>query len=101
MRSTLKTCLLSIAVLSLTACGTNGLGNFDDAPPYSPERTAQHEQHTPPPAPAPAPAPAPMCQACEDCSIWQQRALRAEEDLAACTEATNRVREAYRDELKK
>lgn len=103
MKSTFKTCLLTIAVLGLAACETTGLGDFDDAPPYAPERTAQHTQApTPPPAPEPAPAPVAEAPSCScDCTSWEQRALQAEKDLAMCTEATDRVRDAYRDELKK
>ena len=104
MRSTLKTCLLGMAVVGLAACGTVALGNFDDAPPYQQARTATPMQKTaPPPAPVQTPAPAPVqqCAPCADCSAWETRALQAEADLATCQEATNRVRDAYRDELKK
>ena len=66
-------------------------------------RTATHEQAAKVEAPAPAAevAPAPACAPCADCSTWEQRALQAEKDLKTCQEATNRVREAYRDELSK
>lgn len=105
MRGTFKLTLLAVAVLSLGACESMGLGNFESAAPYELERTAEHEQSVkvepPPPAPAPAPQPAPQCKPCTDCSAWEQRALTAERDLAACQEATTRVRDAYRDELKK
>ena len=101
MKNTVKTLVLCTAVLGLSACETMGLGNFDDAPPYSTERTATHEQAAAP-APAPAPAPeAPMCEPCQDCSSWEARAIQAEKDLAMCQEATGRVRDAYREELKK
>ena len=103
MKTSLKTSLLAIAVLTLGAC-SSGLGNYTDAPPYELERTAEHEQmEKPAPAPVatPAPAPAPTCAPCADCSSWEARALQAEKDLAMCRESTNRVRDAYRDELKK
>ena len=104
MKNTVKTLVLCTAVIGLGACETVGLGNFDDAPPYSTGRTATHEQAAPAPAPAPAPEPAPeapMCQPCEDCSSWEARAIQAEKDLAMCREATDRVRDAYREELAK
>ncbi|MCB9983403.1 MAG: hypothetical protein H6861_07005 [Rhodospirillales bacterium] len=100
MKTALKTCLLGLAVLGLSACET-GMGFYDDAPPYEMERTATHTQKTPPPAPAPIAAPEPQqCMKC-DCSEWEARALQAENDLKMCKEATDRVRDAYRDELKK
>ena len=102
MKTALKTCVLGLAVLGLSACET-GMGFYDDAPPYETERTATHTRSMPAPAPAPAPAPTPepeKCMKC-DCSEWQARALQAENDLKMCKEATDRVRDAYRDELKK
>lgn len=102
MKNILNILFVCAAGLSLTACSTSGLGDFDSAPPYTDERTATHES-TIPVAPAPAPA-APTLQTCEpcaDCSSWESRALKAEADLAACREASNRVRGAYTDTLKK
>ncbi|MEM7651510.1 MAG: hypothetical protein AAF204_05460 [Pseudomonadota bacterium] len=101
MKNTFKTMALCVAVLGLAAC-ESGLGNFDDAPPYELNRTATHTQApAPAPAPEPAPEPAPMCEACEDCGAWEARALQAEKDLMMCKESTTRVRDAYREELKK
>lgn len=102
MKYALKSLILAVSVCGLAAC--ESMGDQDTAPPYAQERTATHES-APAPAPAPvqtpAPAPAPQCKACEDCSAWEARALQAEKDLATCQEATSRVRDAYRDELKK
>lgn len=102
MKYALKSLILAVSVCGLAAC--ESMGDQDTAPPYAMERTATHESAmAAPPAPAPAPVqtPAPQCKACEDCSAWEARALQAEKDLAMCTEATSRVRDAYRDELKK
>ena len=103
MKTSLKTSILAVAALTLGACST-GDGNYTDAPPYELERTAVHDSMVaaaPVATPAPAPAPAPTCAPCADCSSWEARALQAEKDLAMCRESTNRVRDAYRDELKK
>lgn len=105
MKSLLNTLFICTAGFALTACGTNdGLGNFDDAPPYAQSRTATHEEMAKPmPAPEPAPAPAApqTCEPCQDCSPLQTRIDALEAELAACREASTRVRDAYSEELKK
>ncbi|MCB1721196.1 MAG: hypothetical protein H6860_01915 [Rhodospirillales bacterium] len=104
MKAALKTCILGLAVLGLSACET-GMGFYDDAPPYEIERTATHMQSAPAPTPvAESPAtPEPCSKPCMECdySEWEARALQAEHDLRMCQEATDRVRDAYREELKK
>ncbi|MFK7839706.1 MAG: hypothetical protein AB8B83_05190 [Bdellovibrionales bacterium] len=96
--------MFCVVGLALSACA-EGLGDFDTAPPYDTERTATHAQHTPPPEPQPEPAPivreAPMCKPCEDCGPFKSRVATLESELAACREASNRVRDAYSQELKK
>lgn len=100
MKHTVKTLVVLAALGGLSACDT--MGDQETAPPYAMERTATHEGGTVmAPPPAPMPEPAPQCKPCEDCSAWEARALQAEKDLAMCQEATSRVRDAYRDELKK
>ena len=106
MKTFLNILLVCTAGLALAACETAGLGNFDDAPPYATDRTATHEQMAKPepapaPAPAPEPAPAPTCAPCQDCSPLQTRISALEAELAACREASTRVRDAYSEELKK
>ena len=110
MKALLNILLVCVAGLSLAACA-EGLGDFDSAPPYATERTATHEQTAAPePAPAPvsepAPKAAPMCKACDtcktcSCSENKSRIATLEVELAACREASNRVRDAYSEELKK
>lgn len=103
MKTLLNTLFICVAGLSLSACA-DGLGDFDTAPPYATERTATHEQMAkaePAPAPAPAATPAPTCAPCEDCSSYKSRVAALEAELAACREASTRVRDAYSDELKK
>lgn len=95
MSTILKTCVLGLAVLGLSACET-ALGNFDDQAPYGTERTAKHLHAAPEPAPAPEPVQC-MCE----CSEWEARAMQAEHDLKMCAESKERVRDAFRDELKK
>jgi len=101
MKKLLNTLFICVAGLSLSACA-DGLGDFDSAPPYAQERTAEHDSKVAAaPAPAPAPAAAPMCKPCEDCSSYKSRVAALEAELAACREASTRVRDAYQDELKK
>ncbi|MCB1650747.1 MAG: hypothetical protein KDI46_01710 [Alphaproteobacteria bacterium] len=98
MKHSLKLLSLSVAVLGLAACET-GMGYYDNAPPYDMERTAQHASHATPAA-EPQTMEEPMACQC-DCSAWEKRALQAESDLAICQEAGARVRDAFRNELKK
>mgnify|MGYP000017572499 CR=1 FL=1 len=103
MKTLLNLLFVCVAGLSLSACA-DGLGDFDTAPPYANERTAVHDSGYGKNQPAPAPAPvveAPMCKACEDCTPYKNRVAALEAELAACREASNRVRDAYSDELKK
>lgn len=96
--------LCSFAVLTLGACETMQLGNFDDAPPYEQARTATHTQTAPITVPEPvAPAPAPIAekQCSCDYSTWESRAIKAEEELMQCRTASERVRSEYRNTLKK
>jgi len=103
MKALFNLILVCTAGFALSACST-GLGDFDGEPPYAQERTATHEQMAKPPMPAPAAAPAPapqMCKPCEDCSAHKSRIATLEAELAACREASNRVRGAYTETLKK
>ncbi|NCT40418.1 MAG: hypothetical protein GW778_01995 [Alphaproteobacteria bacterium] len=103
MKTLLNTLFICVAGISLSACA-DGLGNFENEPPYSQERTAQDE-HTPAPVMETetviVETPAPMCKPCEDCSAHKSRIATLESELAACREASNRVRDAYTDTLKK
>jgi len=102
MKTLLNLLFVCVAGLSLSACA-NGLGDVDTAPPYAAERTAVHDSASGrnQPAPAPVVEKAPMCKPCEDCTPYKNRVAALEAELAACREASNRVRDAYQDELKK
>jgi hypothetical protein len=119
MKTLLNLLFVCIAGFALTACETTGLGHHDDAPPYADERTATHEQ-TAAATPEPAPAAEPCvlsekgdCKGgcdkhksdcggdCSHCGGKDARIAALEAELAACREASNRVRDAYTDELKK
>jgi len=101
MKKILLTMFALVAVVSLSACG--GVGNFDDGPPYSNERTAIGTQRV---VEAAAPvvqdcAPAPVCEACADVAPLQARIRELENLLARCQEGKSRVQSSYREELAK
>lgn len=111
MKTLLNLLFVCVAGLTLVACESAGLGNFDSEPPYAMDRTATAD-HAAAPAPAPEPAPkkCDMCEksekpdcggSCKKCESKDARIAALEAELAACREASNRVRDAYTDTLKK
>ena len=105
-RKLMSFAVIGLAAGTLAACET-GLGDYQDAPPYSQSRTATHDGMVKPAEPMPEPAPMPVCPpvpecpACADTSSLEGRIATLEAELAACREASTRVRDAMQTELKK
>lgn len=57
MKKLIATVAIIGSTFTLSACGTSGLGNVDNGPPYTDERTATHSTHV---SPAPVKRAAPV-----------------------------------------
>ncbi|GJL85153.1 MAG: hypothetical protein DHS20C02_09280 [Micavibrio sp.] len=98
MRHIFMNLCLCATLLGVSACETM-MGDVDTDPPYAMERTATNEERV---RPQPAPVVIAEPQQCQcDCSSWENRALRAESELAQCREGTRRVRDAHDELLRK